>query len=58
MTTDTDAKLDERYRKEGWGVITDIALGVAPSDVESQAREVARWCYENMVRAPGLERLG
>lgn len=40
--------LDERYREEGWGKITDQVFGgrVRPQDVESMAREVARWAYD------------
>lgn len=33
------------YRDEGWGKITDKALRISPSDVESQARSVARWAH-------------
>lgn len=40
------AKLDETYREEGWGKLTDKALGIRPSDVESQARQVARYAYD------------
>lgn len=40
--------LDERFRAEGWGLITDQALGIAPADVESQAREVARWAHQKI----------
>jgi hypothetical protein len=38
--------IDEECREEGWGRITDKALGIPPSDVESQARSVARWAFE------------
>lgn len=39
-----NATLDARYREEGWGLITDAVFQgrIAPTDVESQAREVAR----------------
>lgn len=40
--------LDDRYRKRGWGRITDLALGCRPRDVEEQARDVARWAYERI----------
>lgn len=38
-------QLNARYREEGWGNITDEALGIDPADVEMQARTVARWAY-------------
>lgn len=40
--------LDARYREDGWGLITDQVWDekVAPTDVESAARDVARWAYE------------
>jgi len=43
-----DARLDARYREEGWGLITDQVFGgrLRPLNVESQARDVARWAYE------------
>jgi hypothetical protein len=43
----SDDRLDQTYREEGWGLMTDKAFGgrVRPLDVESQAREVARWAY-------------
>jgi len=43
-----NATLDARYREEGWGLITDAVFQgrIAPTDVESQAREVARWAYQ------------
>lgn len=40
--------LDEKYRAEGWGKITDAALGIAPSAVESQARGVARYAAQRI----------
>ena len=45
-----DAILNERYREEGWGLITDKVWEgrVAPIDVESRARDVARWAYEQV----------
>ena len=36
------------YRKEGWPKITDPSLGINPLDVESQAREVARWAFDQL----------
>lgn len=39
-------KLNKLYRAEGWGLITDLALGVEPTEVESSAREVARKALE------------
>lgn len=46
-----DDWLDATYREEGWGLITDEAFGgrVRPLDVESQAREVARYAYARRV---------
>lgn len=46
--TERDDLLDARYREEGWGLITDKAFGgrLRPLNVESNAREVARWAYE------------
>lgn len=43
-----DNILDARYREEGWGLITDqvFAGRLRPLNVESQARDVARWAYE------------
>lgn len=40
-------RLNARYREEGWGLMTDQAFEgkLAPVDVESQARTVARWAY-------------
>ena len=47
-----DDKLDALYREEGWGLITDKAFGgsLRPMDVESQAREVARYAYDEQVK--------
>lgn len=42
--------LNKKYREEGWGIITDRALGIDPEFVESQARTVARWAYEEIER--------
>lgn len=44
--------LDELYRDEGWGTITDQVFEgrVAPKDVESAAREVARWAFNEIDR--------
>lgn len=43
-----DARLDARYREDGWGLITDQVWAgrVQPVDVGSAARDVARWAYE------------
>ena len=41
-----DIDLNESYRDEGWGTITDLALNIEPENVESQARTVARWAYD------------
>lgn len=43
-----EEQLDARYRDAGWGHLTDAALGIAPCDVESQARRVAEWAYERI----------
>jgi hypothetical protein len=43
-------QLNDKYRAEGWGKITDEALGIEPADVEMQARTVARWAYEEIKR--------
>lgn len=45
-----DASLDARYREEGWGLITDQVFNgrLRPTNVESQARDVARWSYEQV----------
>lgn len=44
--------LNEMYRAEGWGKITDAAfLGrVEPENVESAARQVARYAHEQITR--------
>lgn len=54
-----DAALNERYRAEGWGTITDKVFGgrVAPADVESAAREVARWAYDLERMADELQKV-
>jgi len=39
-------KLNELYRKEGWGVLAENALDIEPADVESAARRVARYVCE------------
>jgi len=43
-------RLDMQYRREGWGLITDLAFEgrVRPSDVESSARSVARWASDKL----------
>lgn len=38
-----ETDLDVKYREEGWGNLAAEALGIRPQDVESQAREVARF---------------
>lgn len=40
MSTD---ELNVHYREEGWGRITDAALGIDPVNVETQARLIAQW---------------
>jgi hypothetical protein len=45
---------DKLYRDEGWQIITDAALGIPPTDVESQARTVARWSHEEITRLRAL----
>lgn len=42
--------LNKLYREEGWGRITDAALGIDPKDVESCARTVARWAHNTIAR--------
>jgi hypothetical protein len=46
--------LNKFYREEGWGLITDKALGIPPIDVESQAREVARWAHARILKLETL----
>jgi len=48
----TYARLDLQYRNEGWGVITDKAFAgrIRPLDIESQARDVARYAYYEIKR--------
>lgn len=41
-------ELNKRYREEGWGQITDKALHILPENVESQARTVARWAWDEI----------
>lgn len=44
---DRDERLNAQYREEGWGQITDrVFAGVDPIDVESAARDVARFAYD------------
>lgn len=50
MNEDRKKALDDAYRAEGWGKITDAALEIRPSNVESQARDVARWAYAEIER--------
>lgn len=42
--------LNAKYRDEGWGLITDAAFNgrLHPVDVESQAREVARYAFARL----------
>lgn len=42
--------LDDKYRDEGWGIVSERALSIRPSDTESQAREVARWAWAEIER--------
>lgn len=42
--------LNKKYREEGWALITDQALGIDPENVESAARCVARWAYDEIER--------
>ncbi len=46
--SDRNTRLNKLYRDEGWGHITDDALGIAPVDVESQARSVASYAAEEI----------
>ncbi len=48
--SDRNTRLNKRYRDEGWGHITDAALGIAPVDVESQARSVASYAADEIER--------
>lgn len=45
--------INELYRQQGWGQITDKALGLEPENVESQARCVAAWAFEEIERLRG-----
>lgn len=50
--------LNDRYRQEGWGRITDEALGIPPQNVEASARSVARWAHDRIeAQAAEIERL-
>ena len=42
--------LNALYRAEGWGLITDKALGIEPIHVESQARRVAEWAFHEITQ--------
>lgn len=42
--------LDQAYREAGWGRITDAALSIPPTNVESQARDVARYAHSQIQR--------
>lgn len=44
----TEDELNEQYRAEGWGRLAEAALGIKPSDVESQARTVARAWHDSV----------
>jgi hypothetical protein len=46
MTEERFPKVNAMAREEGWGKITDEALGILPENVESQARSVASWAHE------------
>ena len=48
-----ETHLDLKYREEGWGLITDKAFAghIRPLDIESQARDVARYAYDEQVKA-------
>ncbi|UXO93795.1 hypothetical protein Pan1_80 [Pseudanabaena phage Pan1] len=50
MTEERFPKVNASAREEGWGLITDQALKILPEDVESQARAVARWAYDEIKR--------
>lgn len=50
MDEDRKKALDDAYRADGWGKITDAALEIRPSAVESQARDVARWAHAEIER--------
>lgn len=45
-----DEQLNAQYRREGWGVIAEKALNIPPVNVESSAREVARYAYEQITK--------
>lgn len=49
-----NASLNKMYRDEGWGGITDEALGIEPVDVESQARIVAEWAFDQIKERDAL----
>lgn len=42
--------LNKMYREQGWGLVTDKALKIEPKDVESQARTVAQWAYDEILK--------
>lgn len=42
-TSERFPRVNAMAREDGWGIVTDAALGILPEDVESQARVVARW---------------
>lgn len=46
--------LNQRYRDAGWSEIAEAALGIEPANVESQARDVARWSYAEITRLRAL----
>jgi hypothetical protein len=41
-------EIDKMYREQGWPQVTDEALGIPPHQVESQARDVAKWAHEKL----------
>ena len=48
--------LNQRYRDAGWGLVTDKALRIDPANVESVAREVAQWAYDEIAQRDALIR--
>lgn len=41
-------RVNAMAREDGWGVVTDAALGILPENVESQARGVAKWAADRI----------
>ena len=50
MIDNARIRLNALYREEGWGKVSDAALGIEPYDVESQARRVAEWAHNEIER--------